>query len=83
MKIISNYIFKEIFIYFSICLVTFTSLILTTRILKFTNLIVNKGVDILQVAKVFLAIIPTFLEIALPLSVLLGVMLAFARLSGD
>jgi lipopolysaccharide export system permease protein len=31
----------------------------------------------------FIAVIPTFLEIAVPLSALLGVMLAFARLSSD
>jgi lipopolysaccharide export system permease protein len=36
-----------------------------------------------QIAKVFLAIIPTFLEIALPMATLLGVMLAFARMCGD
>ncbi len=83
MQILSRYIFREVFSYFLICLLTFTALILSARILKFTDLIVNKGVDSTQVLKVFLAIIPTFLEIALPLSVLLGGMLAFSRLSGD
>ena len=83
MKILSRYIFKECFLYFIICLTTFTTLLLTIRILKFTNLIVNKGVEISQIVKIFTSIIPTFLEIALPMSVLLGVMLAFARMSGD
>ncbi len=83
MQILSRYIFREVFAYFAICLLTFTALILSARILKFADLIVNKGVGSEQVLKVFLAIIPTFLEIALPLSVLLGGMLAFSRLSGD
>ena len=83
MGILSRYIFKECFSYFLICLSTFTALILTARILKFTNLIVNKGVEFSNIVKLFLSIIPTFLEIAIPMSVLLGLMLAFARLSGD
>ena len=36
-----------------------------------------------QIATVFVAIIPAFLELAIPLATLLGIMLAFARLSGD
>lgn len=83
MKILSRYILKEMLIYFAIALTVFTSLVLTIRLLKFTQLIVNKGVEFEQVAMVFLSIIPTFLEIAVPLAALLGVMLAFARLSGD
>jgi lipopolysaccharide export system permease protein len=51
--------------------------------LKLTSLIVNRGVALGQIATVFVAIIPTFLEIALPMSALLGVMLAFARMCGD
>lgn len=83
MKILERYIFKESLSYFFITLVIFLSLALISRIVNFANLIVNKGVGFLQIVQIFLAIIPTFLQIALPLSLLLGVMLAFARLSGD
>jgi lipopolysaccharide export system permease protein len=51
--------------------------------LKFAALIINKGVAFSQIGMVFLAIIPTFLELAIPMATLLGVMLAFARMSGD
>ena len=80
MKILSRYVLKEIASFFAISLLTFTGLLLTIRMLRLTSLIVNRGVEIGQIATVFLAIIPTFLEIALPMSTLLGVMLAFARL---
>lgn len=83
MRIISRYVLKEVFTFFSISLLTFTGLLLTVRMLRLTSLIVNRGVELGQIAKVFLAIIPTFLEIALPMSTLLGVMLAFARMCGD
>lgn len=83
MNILSRYIFKEIIAYFFIALFTFTGILLTVRILKFANLIVNRGVEFSQIVMVFLSIIPTFLEIAIPMASLLGVMMAFARLSGD
>lgn len=53
------------------------------RVLKLTSLIVNKGVLLSQVGMVFLAVVPAFLEIAVPLAALLGPILTFARLSGD
>lgn len=83
MKIINRYIFKEATTYFLICLIAFTGILLVLRMLKLSSLIINKGVELSQVVMVFLSIIPTFLEIAVPLSALLGVMLAFARFSGD
>ena len=83
MKILSRYVLKEIASFFAISLLTFTGLLLTIRMLRLTSLIVNRGVEFGQIGTVFFAIIPTFLEIALPMSTLLGVMLAFARLCGD
>jgi lipopolysaccharide export system permease protein len=82
-KTINRYIFSESLSYFLVSLFAFTALILVARILRFTNLIVNKGVQIEQIGMVFLAVIPTFLEIALPMSALLGVLMAFGRLSAD
>ncbi len=82
-KILSRYVLREILSFFGVSLAAFTGLLLTLRMLRLTSLIINRGVEFGQIAQVFFAIIPTFLEIALPMSTLLGVMLAFARLSGD
>jgi len=82
-KIFTRYILRECLTFFGVILLAFTGILLTIRMLRFASLIINKGVDVEQIALVFLAIIPSFLEIALPLAVLLGVMLAFARFSGD
>lgn len=81
--VLTSYIVREILTFFSICLVTFVGILLTIRMLRLTALVVNKGVLLSQVASVLIAIIPTFFEIALPLATLIGIMLAFARLSGD
>ena len=83
MKIINRYILKETLGYFLIALSVFTTILLTLRMLKFTSLIVNRGVELSQIAMVFLSIVPSFLEIAIPLATLIGIMLAFGRLSGD
>ncbi len=83
MRILSRYILKEVTTFFLISLSAFTGLLLVLRMLRLTSLIINRGVEIGQIARVFVAIIPTFLEIALPMSTLLGVMLAFSRLCGD
>lgn len=83
MKIVDRYIFREIAIYFLICLVAFTGILFTLRMIQFASLIINRGVGFSQIGLVFLAIIPTFLELAIPLATLLGVMLAMGRLSGD
>jgi lipopolysaccharide export system permease protein len=81
--LLSRYLFSECLLFFFVSLVAFTGILFTLRLLKFASLIINKGVESHQIFLVFLSIIPTFLEIALPLATLLGIMLAFARLSGD
>jgi lipopolysaccharide export system permease protein len=83
MKILGKYIFKEISVFFAICLFVFTGILLTIQILKLSELVISKGVELSQILTVFVAVIPTFLEIAIPMAALLGVMLGFARLSGD
>ena len=81
--ILERYLLREVVVYFAIALFLFTALLLTFRMLRFANLIVNRGVGIDQIGMVFLSIIPTFLEVAIPLATLLGILLAFTRLSGD
>ncbi len=83
MKILWRYILREALSFFFINLLIFTGILFTVRLLKLTSLIVNKGVSLGQVSVVFLSLIPTFMEIAVPLAALLGAMLTFARLSGD
>ena len=80
---LTGYLFREWLSFFLLCLGAFTGVLFTLRVLNFSELIINKGVDTSQIALVFLSIVPTFLEFAIPLSALLGVMLAGARLSGD
>jgi lipopolysaccharide export system permease protein len=80
---INRYILREIFVPFALGLAVFTFILLIARILKLVEMIVNRGVPLLQVLKLFSYILPGFLEVTVPMALLLGVLIAFGRLSSD
>jgi lipopolysaccharide export system permease protein len=61
----------------------FTFILLTARMLKLVELVVNRSVPVFQIAKLFAYILPTFLEVTVPMALLLAVLLSFGRLSAD
>jgi lipopolysaccharide export system permease protein len=77
------YIFNEIIHIFVIGLMTFTIILLMDKIFKLIDLIVGRGADPFQILKLFAFISPSFLVFTIPMSVLLGTLLTFGRLSGD
>lgn len=83
MKILHRYILREIFTQFLLTLCVFSSILVTIRMLRLVELVIHKGVNLEQVLVIFLSIFPTFLEIAIPMSCLLAVILAIGRLSLD
>ena len=83
MNIISRYVFREIASTFFVVAAAFCTVLVTVRMLRFTALIMNKGVQPSQLGMVFLSILPPFLELALPLAGLLATLIAVARLSSD
>jgi lipopolysaccharide export system permease protein len=56
---------------------------LIARILKLIELVVTRGVPFLQTAKLFTLILPTFLELTVPMAFLLAILLGLGRLSSD
>jgi lipopolysaccharide export system permease protein len=61
----------------------FTFILLTARMLKLVELVVNRGVPVGQIVKLFAYILPAFLEVTVPMALLLAVLLSFGRLSSD
>ena len=53
------------------------------NLVKITDLIINKGVDIYSVSKLFLLMIPYLLTYTLPIAALTAVLMSLGRLSGD
>lgn len=78
-----RYFLREVAIPFLLGIGVFTFILLIARMLKLVELVVNRSVPILQIAKLFAYILPTFLEVTVPMALLLAVLLSFGRLSAD
>ncbi|MBU1912230.1 MAG: LptF/LptG family permease, partial [Candidatus Omnitrophica bacterium] len=83
MKILRKYIIKEIIVMFLFSLVIFTFTLVVGNIIRLAELVINKGVDIRLVGKLFFYLIPFLLSYTIPMSILTSVLLVFGRLSGD
>lgn len=82
-SIVSRYIFREMIPPFLINLVLFTFIFLMAKILDITGLIVNYGVSVSSVLLMLTYSIPSFLVFVVPMSIMMGVLLCFLRLSHD
>lgn len=78
-----RYFLREVAVPFLLGIGVFTFILLIARMLKLVELVVNRSVPILQIAKLFAYILPTFLEVTVPMALLLAVLLSFGRLSAD
>ena len=83
MTILDRYILREMVVPFFLGLAIFTSILLIVRILKLVELVVNRGVPLAQMVRIFSYIMPAFLEVTVPMALLLAILVAFGRLSSD
>jgi len=83
MRILRNYILTEFFHSFFLSVIVFTFVLLIGNIIQLANLIINKGVDIISILKLFFYLIPWLLSFTLPVAALTGVILTFGRFSSD
>lgn len=82
-RILNSYIIKEIAFPFFMSLLILTFILLIGKILQLMDLMINKGVDFLSIVKLILYLMPSFLTFTIPISLLISVLMAFGRLSGD
>jgi lipopolysaccharide export system permease protein len=68
-------------LFLALCVLTFVMLL--GNLIKIADLVINKGVDIYNVSKLFLLMIPYLLTYTLPVAALTAVLLALGRLSSD
>ena len=80
---IRKYIIGEILSPTLLCLLIFTMVLLMGRLMKLVDLVVNKGVSITDIMVLFGTMLPAFLNITLPLSFLMGIMIGLSRMSAD
>ena len=78
-----THITKELMSPFILGLLIFTFILLTNRILKLMDLVVNKGVGLDEVIKLIIFLLPSFFMLTIPMSVLLAILITLGRLSAD
>ena len=78
-----THITKELMSPFILGLLIFTFILLTNRILKLMDLVVNKGVGLDEVIKLIMYLLPSFFMLTIPMSVLLAILITLGRLSAD
>jgi len=82
-KILHRYVFREVLTPFLLGIGIFTFVLLITRLLKLIELVVSRGLPAMQILRLIAYLMPAFLEITVPMAMLLAILIAFGRLSSD
>lgn len=82
-RIIPFYILKEILPNFFLSLLVLIFILMLAKILELTELVIVQGIKPVTIFRFLLYTLPYFFSLAVPMSTLLAVLLAFLRLSGD
>lgn len=83
MNLLNRHILKELLTPLATSLLIFTFVFLMSRVLQLTELMVNKGLSLTDIAKLFIYATPYFLLFTIPMSVLFATVLTFIKLSAD
>ncbi len=81
--IIDRYVAREVLAPFAVGVGLLTFALVTGRLLKLSDMVVNHGVSLGEVTRIIGYIMPAFLELTFPMAVLLGVLMGFGRMSSD
>jgi lipopolysaccharide export system permease protein len=78
-----KYISKEIWSIFLTCMTVFIFIIMASRILNLTEMIVNQGVGLKGLFGLILCLLPKVILFAMPIASLMAVLLSFIRMGSD
>lgn len=80
---IQRYLLKEIAAPMFMALVIFTFVLMMGRSQKLMEMVIDKGVPVGQILHLLANLLPAFLVLTIPVALLIGVLLAFGRLSAE
>lgn len=83
MKILRDYVIREFIGPLLAALLVLTFVMILGNLVKIADLVINKGVDIYSVTKLFFYMIPALLTYTLPIATLVAVLISMGRLSSD
>ena len=83
LRILDRYVVREVLLPFFISLLVLTFLLEIPTILQQGEQLIAKGVDWVTVLRILATLLPSALGLTIPMSLLLGILFAFSRISGD
>ena len=83
MRTIDRYVIREVLWPFVIGLLVFTFMLIIPYLIEYAESFISKGVPVSVVARVMTTLLPSALALTIPMSLLLGLLVAFGRLSAD
>jgi lipopolysaccharide export system permease protein len=83
MRILRSYILREHASPFFVTMGGLTAVLLVGNIIRFTELVVAKGVSPIDILRLLIYLVPYMLSFTVPMACLVAMTMAFGRLSGD
>ena len=83
MRIIDRYVIREVVWPFVIGLLVFTFMLIIPFLIEYAESFISKGVPVTVVLRVMATLLPSALALTVPMSLLLGLLVGFGRLSAD
>jgi len=80
---LDRYLLKELSIPFFLGLMILTFILIMQQVLILMELVLDKGIDLLSIATLFMHLLPAFFLITIPMAVMLSTVTTFNRLSSD
>ena len=81
MKLLRAYTVRELVIPFCVALLIFTFIFIVGNLVKMADLIINKGVDIFDILRIVVLLIPRLLSFTIPTSALTAILLVFGHMA--
>ncbi len=82
-RILDRYVLREILAPFFLSIAVLTLALFLQKMFRLVEFVMSKGSSLQATGKLLLYILPSFLMLTLPMSLLVGVLTAFSRLSSD
>ncbi len=82
-RILDRYLLREISTPFFLSIAALTLVLFLQRMYRLAELVISKGATLASIAKVVAFIMPSFLVVTIPMSFLVAILTAFARLGAD
>ena len=83
MRTLDRYVIREVLAPFALALLVLTFILIIPFIIAQAETMIAKGVPWAIVARVIVTLLPQALGLTIPMSLLIGLLVAFGRLSGD